>query len=312
MSASAPISRDVARQAAQWLVLIHEQPLSVAQQEACARWRQTDPEHERAWQRVAYVQQQLGGLPQAIAIGTLNRQRRQVLKTLMALAAVAPVVYLGYRLGAQQGWMADYRTAVGERRRMTLADGSMVNLNTGSAIDVRFDAEQRLIHLVRGEIMVTTGADAARRPLRVLSKQGLMEPLGTRFSVRQFDGTTQLAVLQGKVRATPAQAVPQMVEAGEQRSFSDTAFGPSRAASELTSSWTKGQLVAEDLPLPDFFQELTRYRPGRLHCDESVAHLRISGGFQLDNTDAILAALPTTLPIKVMYRTRYWVTVSKA
>lgn len=312
MSAPAPISRDVARQAAQWLVLMHEQPLSAAQQQACARWRQTDPEHERAWQRVVHVQQQLGGLPPALALGTLNRERRQALKTLLVLAAMAPAGYLGYRFGAGQGWMADYRTTVGERRQMTLADGSVVNLNTDSAIDVRFDAGQRLIHLVRGEIMVTTGVDGARRPLRVLSAQGLMEPLGTRFSVRQFDGTTQLAVLQGRVRATPAQAAPQVVEAGEQRSFSDAAFGPSRAANELAASWTQGQLVAENLPLGDFFEELSRYRPGRLHCDDSVAQLRISGGFQLDNTDAILAALPTTLPIKVTYRTRYWVTVSKA
>jgi transmembrane sensor len=312
MSALAPISRDVARQAAQWLVLMHDQPLSVAQQQACARWRATDPEHERAWQRVQQVQQQLGGLPPALAMGTLNRERRQALKTLLVLAATAPAGYLGYRLGAEQGWMADYRTVTGERRQLTLADGSVVDLNTDSAIDVRFDAGQRLIRLVRGEILISTGVDAAQRPLRVASEQGLMEPLGTRFSVRQLDGITQLAVLQGRVRATPMQKAPQVVEAGQQVSFSAGAFGPVRSASELATRWTQGELVAENLPLRDFLEELTRYRPGRLHCDDNVSALRISGGFQLDNSDAILAALPTTLPVTVSYRTRYWVTVSKA
>ena len=309
---SAPISREVARQAAHWFVLMHEQPLSAAQQQACARWRATDPEHERAWQRVQHVQQQLGGLPPSVALGTLNRERRQALKALLVLAAVAPAGYLGYRAGIQQGWMADYRTAVGERHQLTLADGSRVNLNTDSAIDVRFDAGQRLIRLVRGEIVITTGADAARRPLRVVSEQGVMEPLGTRFGVRQLDGITRLSVLQGRVRATPTHAASQVVTAGEQLSFSAASFGPVRPASELATRWTQGQLVAEDLPLRDFLQELTRYRPGRLHCDDSVSNLRISGGFQLDNTDAILAALPTTLPVKVSYRTRYWVTVSRA
>jgi transmembrane sensor len=312
MPVQTPISRDVARQAAQWLVLMHEQPLSAAQQEACTRWRQTDPEHERAWQRVVHVQQQLGGLPPAVALGTLNRERRQALKALLVLAALSPAGYFGYRFGSQQGWMADYHTAVGERRQMTLADGSVINLNTDSAIDVHFDAGQRLIRLVRGEIMVTTATDPAGRPLRVVSEQGLMEPLGTRFNVRQFDGTTQLAVLQGRVRVTPLQGPPLVVEAGEQRSFSATVFGPVRAANDLTTSWTQGQLVADNLPLRDFFHELTRYRAGRLHCDDSVADLRISGGFRLDDTDAILAALPSTLPVRVTYRTRYWVTVSKA
>jgi transmembrane sensor len=312
MSAQTPISRDVARQAAHWLVLMHERPLSAAQQQACARWRATDPEHERAWQRMQHMQQQLGGLPPAIAMGTLNRERRQALKTLLVLAAMTPAAYVGYRVGTEQGWMADYRTRTGERRQLTLADGSVVDLNTDSAIDVRFDAGQRLIRLVRGEILINTGTDAARRPLRVASEQGVMEPLGTRFNVRQRDGITQLAVLQGRVRATPEQAASRVVEAGQQVSFSAASFGPLRPTSELATRWTQGELVAENLLLSDFLQELSRYRPGRLHCDESASAMRISGGFQLDNSDAILAALPTTLPVTVSYRTRYWVTVSKA
>jgi len=312
MSAQPSISRDVARQAAHWLVLMHDQPLSAAQQLACTRWRAADPEHERAWQRVQHVQQQLGGLPPALAMGTLNRERRQALQALLVLGAMAPASYLGYRFGTGQGWMADYRTVIGERRQLTLADGSVVDLNTDSAIDVRFDAGQRLIRLVRGEILIRSGVDATGRPLRVASEQGIMEPLGTRFSVRQLDGVTHLAVLEGRVRATPENATPQIIEAGKQVSFSAAAFGPLRTASEQDTGWTQGMLVAENLPLRDFLHELTRYRPGRLHCDESAAALRISGGFQLDNSDAILAALPTTLPVTVSYRTRYWVTVSKA
>lgn len=314
MPAQAPISREVARQAAQWLVLMHERPLSTEQQHACAHWRAAHPEHERAWQRVQQVQRQLGSLQPAMALGALNRERRQALKALV-VAVTAPagyLGYLGYRLGAEQGWMADYRTAVGERRQLTLADGSVVNLNTDSAIDVRFDAQQRLIRLVRGEILISTGADAARRPLRVASEQGLMEPLGTRFSVRQRDGITQLAVLEGRVRVVPTHAAQHVVEAGEQVTFSASEFGRVRQTNPLATRWTQGELVAENLPLPEFLQELARDRPGRLHCDDSALALRISGCFQLDNSDAILAALPTTLPVVVSYRTRYWVTVSRA
>jgi len=310
-----PISRAVARQAAEWLMRLHMQPLGSAEQHACTQWRAAHPDHERAWQRVQHIQQQLGGLPPALAMGTLNRERRQALKTLLTLAVTLPVGYLGYRYGAAQGWATDYRTGVGERQQVTLADGSVVTLNTDSAIDVRFDPTQRLIQLIRGEIFIVSGADRGashHRPLRVTSADGMMEPLGTRFNVRQFDTSTQLVVLEGRVMATPRHADFQIVEAGQQVRFDLLGFGPLQAAQAQLSLWTKGQLVADDLPLADFARELGRYRLGVLRCDPSVADLRISGVFQLDNSDAILAALSTTLPVRVSYRTRYWVTIGRS
>jgi transmembrane sensor len=297
------------------MMRLHGLPPGSAQQHACSQWRAAHPDHERAWQRVQRVQQQLGALPPALAMGTLNRERRQALKTLLVLAVTLPVGYLGYRYGAAQGWAADYRTGVGERQQVTLADGSVVSLNTDSAIDVRFDATQRLIQLVRGEIFIVSGTDRSasqHRPLRVASADGVMEPLGTQFNVRQFDTGTQLAVLEGRVMATPQHADFQIVEAGQMVRFDRHGFGPLQPAPAQLSGWTRGRLVADDLPLADFARELGRYRIGVLRCDPSVAALRISGGFQLDNSDAILAALPTTLPVRVSFRTRYWVTIDRA
>ncbi|KAF1072990.1 MAG: Protein FecR [Pseudomonas citronellolis] len=309
---NAPITPEVARQAARWLMLLHEGRLDEAQRQACAHWRAAAPEHERAWQRVEQVQARLGVLPPALAMATLNRERRQALKKLLVLAALLPAGYLGYRQAPWPVWTADYRTAIGERRTLTLADGSRVELNTDSAIDVQFSAGQRLIRLLRGEILVDSGADSAspvHRPLRVASAQGLMQALGTRFDVRQFDGTTLLGVVEGTVRVTPRQGPEQLVEAGQTLRFGAGELGPLQALRADSLQWTQGQLVADDLPLGDFLRELGRYRAGWLRCDDNAARLRISGGFQLDNTDAILAALPATLPVQVVYRSRYWVSI---
>ncbi|GAB7533231.1 FecR domain-containing protein [Pseudomonas sp. 3A(2025)] len=309
-----PISREVAKQAAHWLMLMHDGPLSASQQQACERWRSAEPEHERAWQRVQRIQQQLGVLPPHMAMGTLNRQRRQTLKTLLVLAAVLPAGYLGYRATPWREWTADYRTAVGERRQIELADGSLLDLNTDTAIDVQFSADQRLIRLLRGELLITSGADRnspVHRPLRVTSQHGQMQALGTRFSVRQLEAQTRLAVFEGQVRVTPLSATPAVIGAGEQVSFNASGIGPKQIAFEQDNLWSKGQLIADDMPLDNFLRELSRYRPGLLRCDPSARGLRISGGFQLDNTDAILAALPTTLPVQVESRTRYWITVNK-
>lgn len=313
-SSDHPIDREVARQAAQWLMRLHGGHASNAEQQACRQWRAASAEHERAWQRVQRVQDKLGLLPPDLAMGTLNRERRQALKHLLVLAALLPAGYLGYRQAPWQSWRADYRTAVGERRQVQLADGSLVHLNTDSAIDVRFSSEQRLIVLLRGEILITSGGDpqaTTQRPLRVSSRQGLMQALGTRFAVRQLDDETTLAVFEGQVRVTPEQTAPRVIEAGEHVRFSRNGLSASLPAQVQDSLWTEGQLLVDNLPLKDFLAELSRYRHGLLRCDPDVAGLRISGGFQLDNTDAILVALPSTLPVNVSYRTRYWVTVGK-
>ena len=71
----------------------------------------------------------------------------------------------------------------------------------------------------------------------------------------------------------------------------------------------EGMLVANDQRLDAFLAELSRYRPGWLRCDPAVAGLRISGAFAIDDSDQTLRALSTTLPVRVVQTTRYWVTV---
>lgn len=304
------ISAEVARQAAHWHMLMLDDGVSPAQQAACSRWRAAAPEHERAWQKARRVQEQLGLLPPRLAMGTLHRERRQALKQLLALAILAPLGYAGYRqLAPQQA----YDTAVGQHQRLTLADGTVLELNTDTAVAVDFDQQQRLITLRHGEVLIDSGADAGHpwhRPLRVASAQGTLQALGTRFLVRQRDSRTQLAVYEGAVRVTPFQGPEHTLEAGQQLSFDAHGQGPLSAAREQDLQWTQGQLVVDEMPLGEFLAELGRYRPGWLRAQGDVQRLLISGAFQLHDTDAILAALPATLPVQVDYRTRYWVTVS--
>ncbi len=311
MSQSPPrITPEVARQAAHWQMIMLDAQVSPAQQAACARWRAAAAEHEQAWQKAQRVQARLGLLPPQLAMGTLNRERRQVLKQLLVLAILAPTGYVGYRQFAPQ---ERYATAVGERRRLTLADGTVLDLNTDSIVDVVFDQAQRLVMLKRGEILVDSGADPHsphHRPLRVASEEGLMEALGTRFLVRQRDASTQLSVFQGAVRVSPISGPQQTIAAGQRLTFNALGQGSAGPAREQDSQWTRGQLIAEEMPLAEFLGELGRYRHGWLRCRPEVARLLISGAFQLDNSERILAALPATLPVQVEYRTRYWVTVS--
>lgn len=78
----------------------------------------------------------------------------------------------------------------------------------------------------------------------------------------------------------------------------------------LQLGWRDGVLTAQNQLLGDFLRELERYRPGVLRWDPSLEALRVTGSFQLADTDRILALLASTMPLQVQSRTQYWVTLT--
>ena len=115
----------------------------------CARWRAQHPDHERAWQtllafedKLAGVQPQAGGHALRRAVSGTGRRRAMRLLGLGALLAGS-----GYALRGTDAWRgatADYHSGTGEIRALTLPDGTRLTLSTGTAIDLRFDANARL------------------------------------------------------------------------------------------------------------------------------------------------------------------------
>jgi transmembrane sensor len=325
--ANAPLSPRAAREAAQWLSRLHAGALTAAEQRRCEAWRQSDPEHERAWRRAELVAHKLGLVPAAVALPTLRRadstQRRNAIKTLALLVGAAPLGWAAWRAAPWDEWSADVRTASGERRSLTLADGSRVVLNTASALDVRFDGGARRLLLRAGELLLQTAPERATRPFLLECAHGVLELFDARLVLRQHEARGRraahgsVAVLRGSVRLRPsaagAGAAPLTLAAGQQARFDANGLsGDIEALAPGAGSWADGVLYAEQMPLADFLAELARYRPGLLRCDPAVAGLRVSGAFQLRDTDKILQALAATLPLRIARHTRYWVTVGPA
>lgn len=77
-------------------------------------------------------------------------------------------------------------------------------------------------------------------------------------------------------------------------------------------AWTDGVLSVQQMPLAEFVAELARYRPGLLRCAPEVANLKVSGTYQLADTGQILQLLTRSLPVRVDYKTRYWVSIGAA
>jgi len=328
-SAAAPLDHAVIHEAARWLVRLHSGEAGPEDHAALQRWRQERAEHELAWQRAERLSERFGALPPMLGVPVLTRatglDRRALMKTLAALGVTVPVAWLAYRYGpVLAAGAGDYRSAVGEHREVILADGSQVQLNTATTLDVRYSDDSRLMRLRDGEIYVSTAPDTATRarPFLIDTAAGRMRALGTRFVVRQFDdseGTTFLDVLEHRVEVTlRSGGARRIVDAGQSIRFSADGFKAAPAgqrpagAAAGPPAWTHGALEADNMRLDAFLAELSRYRPGIVRCDPAVAGLRVSGVFQLADTDHVLAVVGQTLPVRIVRRTGYWVTVTAA
>ena len=252
-------------------------------------------------------------MPSPLAHAALNapksRSRRQALKLLLILGAGSAAAWSLRQQHILPPLSADYRSPVGQRRKVQLADGSQLQLNTGSAVDVHFDGRQRLVRLLEGEILLT--ARPGDTPLHVLTGQGLLSSQAARLNVRQFNDHTQLAVFDGHVDVMPNRysGLPLTVEASRQVNFTRKGWDTARPTDAGSGAWADGMLVAAHMRLEDFLAELSRYRRGQLNCDPQVANLLISGSYPLDDSERILDLLQVSLPVKVRRFTRYWVTV---
>ena len=309
--------------ASEWLARLGADDASDADRAACARWRAEHPKHELAWNRLNDCDGRLRSLPRDVARHALResasgaRQGRRRLLQLLGLGVVVGGV--AYAVRGTQAWQlatAAHSTATGDIRDLTLPDGTRVVLASASAIDVRFDDNERLLVLRAGQILVTTAPDPAlaARPFRVRGRDGVVQALGTRFSLRQDDATSSVAVFEGavEVRPTYAGSSPTRVDAGQGATFNADRVQAPEAVPDSDAAWTRGMLVADNMRLDDLVAELARYRSGHLACDPAVGDLRVNGIFPLRDTDRALHNLTLALPVAISRHTRYWVTVLPA
>ncbi len=331
---SSSIPPDVAREAVQWLLDLRAEDAapdsratlhtelrterSTSVRAEWSRWLAADPLHQLAWQRIELVNQQLRGAssPLAAAVAqaglrsTPNARRRRAVKALAALVFASGTAWLVERRTPWREMTADLRSGVGERRTTQLADGTEAMLNTASAINVRFDAAQRRLQLLAGEVLITTAHDSASpaRPFLVETRHGEALALGTQFIVRQDEHATRVAVLEGAVQIRPGQAsAPLLLRAGQQAGFSTAgATEPTPADKQAAIAWTQGTIMALSMRLGDFVQELGRYTDQPLSCDATVADLRISGSYPTGNVNAAMRGAAQALSLQLEVVDRFW------
>lgn len=303
--------------ALQWLSLLHDQP-SASDQALFSRWLQADPAHAEAYAQAQVVWEMseepaaklavedsaaLEALLKAMDAAAQAPQRRRSWVRWSATLAMAAclVLMVGVGLGWQpQRWVddlgADYVSAPGQVRAVTLADKSQVTLDADSAIAVHFDNGERHVQLRRGAAFFQVAHTG--EPFVVDGGRGETRVLGTQFEVRLQPGGAQVTVLSGRVGVKAGGELPQQLLTAGQRVSYDQArtTDPQPVDSERQLAWRQGWLNYYRTPLAEVISDLRRYYPGRIVVlNDQLGTKRVSGSFPSDDPQAVLAALKSVV-----------------
>ncbi|WP_029146776.1 FecR family protein [Methylophilus sp. 5] len=314
----------IAKQAAEWLLRLEDDAQDPALNSAFQQWLARDPAHAEAVKQMQDMIARLEGLrPQsgvahhAIQAGIRQEKRRRQLKRgagvmalLLVLALPARLMLEGYPLSY---WLADMHTATAEWQSSALADHSQVTLNGHSAIDVDFSARRRTLKLLQGEVLVDVAKDASR-PFVVETEHGSITALGTRFVVSRRAHSTEVLMLESKVRVSPGQqaAVQSVVKQGEGLSFTSSELGVLHTvdAESINDAWKLHQLVVHNQPLSDVLATLARHHKGYLRFDTAAcSRYMVSAVLPLDDPERALALLAESFPIQLQQFTPWIVSV---
>ena len=287
-----------------WMVRLRAGTPSAGQQQRFDAWLASDPAHRQAW---AQLQRGLGSpyevvrrAPGKVRDSLLQREpkRRDVLRGLVGLGLLGGSLWLAARSDPGQALLADLSTGRGERRTLTLEDGSQLSLNADTAVDLDFSAERRLVYLRHGALLVQVAADAAR-PFIVGTEQGEARALGTRFMVERQAQSTRVVVLEHAVRVSLPAGAHLDLQEGQAATLQQARIERLAGDQSFRADWLKGQLSVLDEPLEAVIDALRPYRRGLLRLDPEVRKLRVQGVFPLDDSDRALTALAETLPLEV-------------
>ena len=314
------MSDELIDSATRWYVLLRSGQATAGDWQRYGQWRAADPRHDALCRQ---LESRLGmfQVPQAQGVsGKVLQQaleasssRRHVLQVALAGAGVAVgAALLAKPLGVPLTELtADIRTGTGERRAVTLDDGSELLLNAQSAADIQFDPQRRLVRLREGELLAKVASDRIR-PFLIQTDQTRLRAYGNRFLVRERAGLGQVVALNGAVEIDGQNGERLQLAAGHEVHYDRAGFGPVQASSSGATAWVDGFLQVRDRPLAEVIEALRPYHRGVLRLDPAVAELRVSGLYRLDNPEQILDTLARTLPIHITRRTGLWVTVSAA
>ena len=341
MSHDVPI--EVTEAAAEWIDRLSHQP-SAARVREFARWLLRSPVHVEEFLRVTALREELEQAarpdwvadilarrdpdiaelplqsPQSPGTSASPRRKARRPRFLPLAGAIAAAALLGWMVllvspsHPPAGPAPSVTTGVGEQRFLPLSDGSSIQLNTDSSVEIRMSKTERQVDLRHGEALFDVVVDP-ERPFRVTSHDVIVEAIGTRFSVFRRAEDTRVTVVEGRVsmlrnRAVPSPAAispettqtPIELIAGQQAFWHPEQVPvPASIDPAKVTAWTERRLVFEDEPLDAVVAEFNRYNVPRLAVgDPALSQRRITGVFDVNDPGRFIEVLDELAPIRVI------------
>jgi transmembrane sensor len=317
----------ISEQAAQWLVLLDDQPDATTQQQF-AQWLAQDPRHAEALQRIQHLLEDVEQLQTQPLLHkrilrqsfkTSKQQRRHLaykaswcLAGLCSLALMMALQYapLGY-------WTADQRNGSQSWRQQQLSDHSHIRIAGKTAFNLQFNPQQRKISLLQGNILLDVAKDP-KRPFVVETQHGIIRALGTRFIVSKNDQRTVVSMLHSKTQilAHHNAAEPLILVAGQRieidgqgwRSSTPIQINPKL----LEQAWQQHTLISNGESLTEVLDYLSMYYPGRIRFDrQAFASMHVTASLPLNDIHLALQHLARDFHLEIKAQLPYQLEVIK-
>lgn len=320
-------------EAAEWVLQLEDNELDRKRREELYAWLTSSPTHIDEFLLASAVWRELDGIDadkqveidQLLANASDNvvtlgksapaamespqRRRWVVVTWLSGLAAAVTIFAFVLSTATQPGAPVRFETATGQQTLFTLADGSIVHLNTRSALDVEINESQRTLTLLRGEAMFEVAKDP-ERPFRVAAGDVVVEAIGTAFNVYRHDGQVQVTVVEGEVTveqatasldvSTPAVERVQLLAGQEALSNASGEIAQIEAPDlEKRTAWREQRLVFREDSLADVAAQFNRYNSLQLVIEASATQ-RITATFDAHDPQSFIAFLERDPALRVV------------
>lgn len=315
MSSHSAPSTPAEEQAALWAARLDGSVLSAADRDALDAWLTADPAHRvllsAYCQFSADLEQRLpllAGIRDRLAESTTTAKTPRTLPWLLRPALVGAtltVFVVAVAIlwpGRPQDHFQNLTAPVGGRQSLTLADGTRLELNAGSAATVELTRDARRVRLAGGEAFFQVAPDPAR-PFHVETPAGSVRVTGTQFNVRTEADAFEVIVLEGRVQARPGgSGAARALQAGDRLAAADGRLDFRHLSDkELadTLAWRTGHVVFNGAPLREALQRFARYHGRNLSASAEAGALHVGGRYSLDDLDGFLTGIEGFLPVRV-------------
>lgn len=294
------------REAHAWVRRLTSGEATGADADALREWCRRSPAHASAFSSASQLWRAVEP-----ASRILDDERRAEFATRHQSRKIARRAFIGGAMAASAGGVllakpplhlwpsfselrADFRTGVGERRAISVADGIAIEMNARTSLSV----SDGVVRLISGEASFSAPGDR-QRAIEVVADNGRTFASNARFDIRRIGADVRVTCYTNEICiAHPSRTI--MVGAQQQVSYrSETIDDVLSVNPVIASAWQQGLMVFDMTPLDDVIDDLNRYRPGHIVLlDRNLARSPVNGRFRIDRPDDALTQIELAFGIR--------------